>query len=821
MRKMRSFMSINAKLLASGLVLGLLGAGFAMTIDRSSGALVEASERVLRDGTSPLARVEAAAIRADELADRFERQRLGDVNHVVTREDAAQLADGLAKVLAELRSVSLDGRDVSAKFDELDYSINRLRMADGEVTRRLVRREMGEIVASLNSIGYDLRKSVETLRGDAASRSEDLKRLIAVGAFASLLTGLLILLYLSRSIAGSIRQATSSLLRVSGEEGIAPKGGDAIAELESAIQFVEVALDDRIQEIAAGRRETARRYEDEIQRQRKRFEAALNNVSQAFCVMDDAGKLLSVNAAFTQLFPSMQVGMNAVSPGGDPLLAHLLAQPHHETETRDAPDGRCFELRRHASQQVGGTIVIFEDVTRLKAVSREMERLSGQDALTGLANRARFYASLDTMLRDDVVEGEVVVLSIDVEDFNTVNATLGQAAGDDLLRQLGERFRSLVPEDALVARLDGDEFGILLAIGGEPGAKQRLARTIMGAVEGRPIRVAGRPLAVAVAVGMVAISRDDRMAGLDAARAMQNCELALQQAKAQPTRKFKAYRPELREELQAKQLMVADLRAALERNEFELHFQPFVDLRRQAVSGFEALARWRHPTRGLVGPSTFIPLMEEMGMIGPLGRFVLIEACRQAAAWPGNLTLSVNLSPLQVKSPSIVSVVQGALKSSGLAPERLQLEVTESLFLDDAEGVLETLQNLRRLGLVVSMDDFGTGYSSLGYLSRFPFDKIKIDQSFVRDMGREENIAIVRAVMGLGAAMQMSVIAEGVETVDQLMRLQQEGCTEVQGYLFSRPRPASDLPKMLMDVREGFRTGRFRRPIETEAAKAG
>lgn len=815
-------MSINAKLLASGLILALLGAGLALTVDRSSVALVDASDRVVRDGTMPLARIEAAAIRADELSGRFEREHRGDMNRIVTREEAAQIADGLSKVMSELRTVSVNSGPIAARLDELDYGINRLRMADGEVTRRLVRRELTQIVASLNGVAQNLRKGVEDMRQTTQERSGELKWIIIVGAVASLLAGLLILFYLSRSIAGSIRQATANLLRVSGEDSaVASGGGDAIAELEAAIEFVEVALDGRIEEITAGRRETARRYEGELQRQQKRFEAALNNIPQAFCVLDEAGRLVSVNAAFSELFPSMKVGMPAAGPDADPLLAQLLAHPALEFETRDASDGRMFELRRHASPHAGGTIVIFEDVTRIQAVSREMERLSGQDALTGLANRARFYASLDTMLLDRAVEGEIAVLSIDVEDFNTVNATLGQAAGDDLLRQLGERFRSLVPDEALVARLDGDEFGILLVLPDETGAKQKLARAVMETVDGRPIRVAGRPLAVSVAVGMVVIGSDDRLAGLDAARAMQNCELALQQAKAQPGRKFKAYRPELREELQAKQLMIADLRAALERNEFELHFQPFVDLRRQAVSGFEALVRWRHPSRGLVGPGTFIPLMEEMGLIVPLGRFVLIEACRQAAGWPSNLTLSVNLSPVQVKNQDLVAVVQGALRSSGLSAARLQLEVTESLFLDDAEGVLGTLQRLRQLGLVISMDDFGTGYSSLGYLSRFPFDKIKIDQSFVRDMNRDENIAIVRAVMGLGAAMKMSVIAEGVETVDQLMRLEQEGCSEVQGYLFSKPRPASDLPKILMEVREGFRTGRFRRSAAVDIAHTG
>ncbi|WP_279482636.1 bifunctional diguanylate cyclase/phosphodiesterase [Aureimonas sp. SK2] len=819
--KTRSYISINAKLLACGLALALLGAGFTMAVNRSSEAVVESVDRVFREGADPLARVEAAFVRADELAERFSNERMGDPNRIVTREETSRLAEGLSKILTELRTVSLEGRPVSRRLDNLAYAINRLRMADGDITRRLLRREMSQIVTSLNFITRDMRDEVAALRAETASRSENLKRFLSLGVLAGIMAGLLMLLFLMRSIARSIRQATVNLLRVSGEDVQPPRHGDAIEQLEAAIHFIEATVDGRFQEIAEGGNRTKRRFEEELQRQRRRFDDALNNVPQAFCVIDDENKLLSVNAAFSELFPTMRVGMATMGEEADPLLAALLAGPHQEFESRETADGRNFELRRHASPHVGGTIVIFEDVTRIQAANREMERLSGQDPLTGLANRTRFYTALDEMLQGYGGDSDIVVLSIDVEDFNTVNATLGQRAGDDLLRQLGERFRSLVPSDALVARLDGDEFGILLVAPEEPGSKQRLVRAVMDVVDGRPIRVAGRPLAVSVAVGMVSISRDDRTSGLDAARAMQDCELALQQAKAQPTRKFKAYRPELREELQAKQLMIADLRAALERGEFELHFQPFVDLKRRAVSGFEALVRWRHPTRGLVGPATFIPLMEEMGMIVPLGRFVLAEACRQAAGWPANLTISVNLSPIQVKSPGLVAAVQSALKTSGLAPQRLQLEVTESLFLDDAEGVLETLQNLRKLGLVVSMDDFGTGYSSLGYLSRFPFDKIKIDQSFVRDMNRDENIAIVRAVMGLGAAMKMNVIAEGVETVDQLLRLEQEGCREVQGYLFAKPRPASDLPKILVDVREGFRSGRFSGKPPAEVMKAG
>jgi len=312
-----------------------------------------------------------------------------------------------------------------------------------------------------------------------------------------------------------------------------------------------------------------------------------------------------------------------------------------------------------------------------------------------------------------------------------------------------------------------------------------------------------------VAIGMVPLTQADHAAGRDAHAVMQDCELALFQAKADTGTKLRLYAPGIREEMEESQRLVSDLRDALDRDEFELYFQPIVNLPQRAISGFEALVRWNSPTRGQVSPGLFIPVMEANGLIVRLGRFVMRDACRQAARWPSNLSLSINLSPAQFKSADLVGDIRKAIEASGIDPRRLQLEVTESLFLDEADAILETLVQLRRLGLLVSMDDFGTGYSSLGYLSRFPFDRIKIDQSFVRDMSRSENIAIVRAVQGLGTAMGMTVVAEGVETAEQMAMLEAEGCTDMQGFLFSRPRPASDLAKMLVEVRNGFASGAY------------
>jgi predicted signal transduction protein with EAL and GGDEF domain len=295
--------------------------------------------------------------------------------------------------------------------------------------------------------------------------------------------------------------------------------------------------------------------------------------------------------------------------------------------------------------------------------------------------------------------------------------------------------------------------------------------------------------------------------GVDADQLMKSADMALYRAKSDGRGVFRYFESEMDAKMQVRRGLELDLRKALVEHEFELFYQPIVDLQANRVCGFEALLRWNHPSRGLIGPSEFIPIAEDMGLITPLGEWVLRQACAEAAGWPDDVKVAVNLSPAQFKSKTLALAVTSALAASELSPSRLELEITESVLLQDNETVRGVLHQLRELGVRISMDDFGTGYSSLSYLRSFPFDKIKIDQSFVRDMcNHDDSIAIVRAVAGLGKNLGMSTTAEGVETDEQLGRLREEGCTEVQGYLFSRPLPASEVPRLLAQVREQMRS---------------
>jgi predicted signal transduction protein with EAL and GGDEF domain len=332
----------------------------------------------------------------------------------------------------------------------------------------------------------------------------------------------------------------------------------------------------------------------------------------------------------------------------------------------------------------------------------------------------------------------------------------------------------------------------------------------------KPFELGGHQVVIGTSVG-IALAPSD---GLEPEKLMQSADMALYRAKADGRGVFRFFEPEMDTKMQARRTLELDLRRALLREEFELFYQPIVDLKSDEVSGFEALLRWNHPTRGLVPPCEFIPLAEEIGLIVPLGEWVLRRACAEAAGWPDTIKVAVNLSPAQFKSKALALVVTSALASAGLSPRRLELEITESVLLHDSEATLATLHQLRDLGIRISMDDFGTGYSSLSYLRSFPFDKIKIDQSFIHDMSDlDDSIAIVRAVAGLGRNLGMSTTAEGVETLQQLGQLRQEGCTEVQGYLFSQPLPAENVLGLVEKVYEQLRHGEMPRTENQRSRK--
>jgi diguanylate cyclase (GGDEF)-like protein len=374
-----------------------------------------------------------------------------------------------------------------------------------------------------------------------------------------------------------------------------------------------------------------------------------------------------------------------------------------------------------------------------------------------------------------------------------VNDTLGHPVGDRLLQAVAGRLRSTLRENDLVARLGGDEFAIIQDPVRQPGEAGALAERII-AVLAAPYELDGHQINIGASVG-IALAPSD---GSDASTLLQHADMALYRAKDDGRGMFRYFQPAMDARVKARRALELDLRQALAGQQFALHYQPVIGTAHGGITGFEALLRWHHPVRGTVPPSAFVPLAEEIGLIGPIGEWVLRQACHEAVSWPGALRVAINVSAAQFKGQKLVGTVVSALATSGLPPDRLELEVTEAVLLRDGEINLQTLHQLKTLGVRISMDDFGTGYSSLGYLRSFPFDTIKIDQCFVRDLpSNPGDAAIVRAITGLAASLGMSTTAEGVETEDQLAALKAEGCTEAQGYLISRPVPPDQVAEVL------------------------
>jgi diguanylate cyclase (GGDEF)-like protein len=424
---------------------------------------------------------------------------------------------------------------------------------------------------------------------------------------------------------------------------------------------------------------------------------------------------------------------------------------------------------------------------------------SAADPLTGLADRRQFRdrlaEALSEALAEQAADGPAVLL-IDLDRFKAVNDALGHPAGDALLQSAGRRLRSALRPGDIAARLGGDEFAVLL---GRPTQRDQV-----GAVAARLVELLARPYVVRGQVAMVGASIGAALApedGGDPDTLMSRADLALYQSKGQGRGRYSFFAPELQARAEARRALELGLRAALPRGEFALHYQPQLDLGARMLSGFEALLRWQRPGIGLVPPGDFIPLAEEIGLIGGIGAWVLREATAEAARWPAPLCVAVNVAPQQFQDGNLVGIVRDALAAAGLPEKRLELEITESALLEDGGwGTMGQLRALKESGVRISLDDFGTGYSSLSQLRSFPFDRVKIDRSFADDA------AVVRAVAALGASLGMRTTAEGVETAAQLERIRAEGCTEAQGYLLGRPMPASELPEVIRRFAGG--TGR-------------
>jgi diguanylate cyclase (GGDEF)-like protein len=546
--------------------------------------------------------------------------------------------------------------------------------------------------------------------------------------------------------------------------------------------------------------------------QNERLDAALNNMSQGLVMFDSSASVVVCNKRFIDMYglppASVRPGCslrellarrvasgNFIADDVQPYLAdlmHAVAQGKPFSKIVTLPGDRIISIVNQPMAG-GGWVATHEDITERLRAEEKIKRLAQYDALTDLPNRVTFYERMEAMLGRLRRSEMIAVLSLDLDRFKNVNDTLGHPIGDLLLRAAADRMRSCVRSEDLVARLGGDEFAIVQVPSAQSSDASGLAARLIEAV-GAPYDLDGHQVIVGISVGIAMAPSD----GDKPDQLMKCADLALYRAKADGGGAYRFFETEMDARMQARRALELDLRKAIVNGEFELNYQPIVDVKTKRITSCEALVRWRHPTRGTIQPAEFIPVAEETGLIVPVGEWVLRRACAEAARWPREVTVAVNLSPAQFKSRNLLPTVIGALANSGLPAARLELEITELVLLQDNDGAFAVLHKLRDLGIRIAMDDFGTGYSSLGYLRSFPFDKIKIDQSFIRDLpAKEESIAIIRAVVGLSSSMGITTTAEGVETDEQLERLTSEGCDEVQGYLFSAPRPASEIEKML------------------------
>ncbi len=558
-----------------------------------------------------------------------------------------------------------------------------------------------------------------------------------------------------------------------------------------------------------------KRREAELRATNLCFDAALSNMSQGLCLFDASERLRVVNRQFCELF---SLPAAAVLPGisfrellrlradagyyTEPMIDEiharqraLLAGGTSGTMLQTLADGRQVAVSFQLLDE-GGWVTTYEDVSERRRAEAQIVFMARHDTLTQLPNRAMFRERLELATAQLGRGVPFAVLCLGLDHFKQVNDAFGHQVGDEVLAAVAERLSACVRETDTVARLGDDEFAVLQVGLKHPEEAGELAARIIQALRA-PFPIAGQPIQVSTSVG-AAVAPSDATEGDTLLR---KAELALFRAKMDGRNAYRFFEAEMDARLQARRAIERDLRTAIAGHEFELFYQPLVEVSTEQVCGFEALLRWNHPVRGMVSPAEFIPIAEETGLIVEIGEWVIGRACLEASYWPANLKVAVNVSLVQFKTDSLVQVVIDALALSGLPAARLEIEVTETVLLSDDGVMLESLRRIRDLGVRISMDDFGTGYSSLSYLHSFPFDKIKIDQSFVRHLtGSKDSAAIIRAIAGLGTSLGMRTTAEGVETEAQLMQVKSEGCTEVQGYYFSKPVPAGQVAGLIRTI---------------------
>ncbi len=575
-----------------------------------------------------------------------------------------------------------------------------------------------------------------------------------------------------------------------------------------------------LEDLVAERTAVLRQREAELHEQNLLFDAALSNMSQALMMFDGESRLVICNRRYREMY---RLPPEAAQPGtlavdlvreriaagtfdGDPrqyveASLRLLGNQKPVNRFVELPDGRIVN-QVMCPMPGGGWVSTHEDVTEQREAEKKIAHLARHDPLTDLPNRTFLHEKLACALAEMEENERVAVLHVDLDQFKSINDTLGHAVGDALLKHVAERLDASVGQRDVVARIGGDEFVVLQTGIANPTDAAALARRLADAIC-HPCSLDGHAVVADASIG-IALAPDD---GGEPNELLKNADMALHGAKAEGRGTFRFFEPAMDARMKARRTLEVALRNALTNGEFNLHYQPMIDIESGTIVGREALLRWRPGGGREIPPTEFIPLAEELGLIVPIGEWVLRTACAEARRWPEHIKVAVNLSPIQVMNHNLLPVIVNTLGATGLPASRLEVEITESVLMQDTAATLATLHRLHQLGISISMDDFGTGYSSLSYLRAFPFDKIKIDQSFISDLpGRGDAAAIVRAVTGLARSLDMVTTAEGVETEAQKEQVRALGCDEAQGFLLGIPQPASDIERLLSGTECRLRT---------------
>ena len=570
------------------------------------------------------------------------------------------------------------------------------------------------------------------------------------------------------------------------------------------------AINRNLEQLVAKRTSELRSREEDLQAQNVRFDTAISNMTQGLLLFDSSQQLVVCNQRYIEMY-GLSAGI--VKPGcrfreiiahrkatgsfaGDEdeycarILQNVGLRNSMVVETRD---GRSIQIVSEPLAD-GGWVATHEDITERRLAEEQIRHLAHYDALTNLPNRALFHEKLKQELARMAAGEQLAVLYIDIDEFKSVNDTLGHLIGDELLKSVAASLSHCVAASDFVARLGGDEFAIVQTAVKTPAEVTDLVRRVFDAIR-EPYECLGHQVTTDASIG-IALAPEH---GGDLDQILKNADLAMYAAKSAGRRTYRFFESAMDARVRARHILEVELRQAIIDGALEVYYQPCISLRDDKITGCEALLRWRHSERGMISPAEFIPIAEDTGLINQLGEWVLTTACAEAATWPDHIKLAVNVSPVQFKSSTFALKIVAALAASGLAANRLELEITEAVLIRDDEAALAILHQLRGIGVRIALDDFGTGYSSLSYLQRFPFDKIKIDRCFVNDLAEPDgSSSIVQAIVNIAAARHMTTTAEGVETRQQQELLRALGCAEMQGYLFSPARPAAELERLFL-----------------------